>query len=66
MFRVHHHGDLVVATVGLVVGLVVVAEAFDHQLLGVAVSTDLVLVGPLVVADHLVDLRNYLAAVVVS
>lgn len=44
--------------------VVVLREVFDNQLLALFVSTDLVLVGALVVTDHLVHLRNHLSAVV--
>lgn len=65
LFLVHHHCDLIVASVGLVVCLVVVPKALHHQLFAVSVTTDLVLVGSLVVAYDLVDLRDDLSAVVI-
>lgn len=43
--------------------VVIMREVLNNQLLALFVSTDLVLIGALVVADHLVHLRNHLPAV---
>lgn len=48
----------------MVIGLIIVLrEILDDELFAVPVSTDLVLVRPLVMAHHLVDLRDDLSAV---
>lgn len=55
---------MVAATVSLVVSLVVVSEALDHELLAVPISTDLVLVCSFVVRNDLVYLGYDFATVV--